>query len=187
MFLFLFWTFFGASMLISLGIGLLASLGLLWFPFGALVCAREGRKSGRTVRYALSGAVCSILFYIPWLFVHKSMQNQPIPRRNIILAYIFLYIAWLIGPIGFLGIPTLFFGVGFIQFGVIPVWTGISLTLLIATSLLIIRARKQSVMSTGYLPRFPYLLPLIGLYISSVPYAMILLWDALERGWRSPL
>lgn len=186
MFLFLFWIFFGASIMVSLGIGLLASLGLLWLPFGALIYAKEGRKNGHTIRYALSGAACSLLFYIPWLFVHKSIRNQPIPRRNVTLAYLFLYIAWLLGPIGFLGIPALFFGVDFTRFGIVHIWTGISLAFLIATFLLIVRAREQSVMSAWPLPRLPYLLPLIGLYITSAPYGMLLLWDALEMGWSPP-
>lgn len=86
----------------------------------------------------------------------------------------FVYLIWLLGPI--------------------PAWlvlflsssdtSGIHILLPLAvvalTLIILMRARKQSAVSNGYFPRLPYLLPLIGLYVSSMPLGIPLLLFFLD-------
>ena len=82
---------------------LLALAGLLWAPFGALICGRAARKSGLSIRrYAAVGAVLSVLYFFPWLHLALRMNNWYLLPRFIWWAYFVLYVIfWLIGVMGF--------------------------------------------------------------------------------------
>ena len=72
------------------------ALGLLWAPFGALVCARMAQSRGlNRRRYAVAGAVYSILFLWPWIYLIARMHNKGVPGLPVRAAYIILYcIVW---------------------------------------------------------------------------------------------
>ena len=163
------WLMFGIVYLMNAALIGFAVIGLAWAPFGALIYARDGkRKKQSPVRYAVTGAVCSILFYIPWLYVRKWIEHKPLPRNNVMWAYAFLCLAWILGPI--------------------PFWWGLSLTYgletylviggmlaFLAVALLVLFFdQKQNDISNGYLPRWPYLLPLFGLYGCYAPAPWLL-------------
>ena len=68
------------------------ALGLLWAPFAALVCSRAARARGlETRRYALAGAIYSILFFWPWVYLILRMYNKHIPGCIIRIVYILTY------------------------------------------------------------------------------------------------
>ncbi len=77
--------------------------GLLWAPFGALICGRSARSRGLSVRrYAAVGAVFSVLYFFPWLHLALRMHSWYLLPSLIWWAYFVLYVIfWLIGVIGF--------------------------------------------------------------------------------------
>ena len=170
-----FWTGYMVVFFINLALALLAVWGLVWMPFGAFIYAMEGKKKGQSpIRYAVSGAICSLLFYIPWLYVKKWIENKPVPHKNIIWAYAFLYLVWLFGPTPVWLVLFLSSSDTSGAFILLP------LAFVALTSIILMRARKQSGVSNGYFPRFPYLLPLFGLYVNFVPIGIIVLRSMLE-------
>ena len=74
-----FWIFwfpvFGPAL--SLLIVVLAVLvGLVWAPFGALICRRIARSRGfNPRRYAIAGAVYPVLFFVPWVYLVMRMRG----------------------------------------------------------------------------------------------------------------
>lgn len=170
MFVALLWLMIGIVYLANAALIGFAAIGLAWAPFGALVYAREGKRRGHSpVRYAVTGAVYSLLFYVPWLYGKKWIDHKPLPRNNVVWAYAFLYLIWILVPIplwavllsGYRLMSDLLIG-GLLAF--------VALTLLI-----LVRARKRSDIGNGYLPRLPYLLPLLGLYGSYMPFSVPIL------------
>ena len=80
------------------------ALGLLWAPFAALVCSRAARARGlETRRYALAGAIYSILFFWPWVYLILRMYNKHIPGCIIRIVYILTYgVLWPISTLSLL-------------------------------------------------------------------------------------
>ena len=75
---------------------------MLWAPIGALICALLAWRKGLGARRcALAGAAYSALFFLPWVYLTARMFGKTIPKPPIILAYIALYLAWLLGPTQF--------------------------------------------------------------------------------------
>ena len=180
MFITLLWGIIFAVFLVNAALVGLAAVGLLWMPFGAFIYAKEGKKRGHSpIRYAVSGAICSLLFYIPWLYVKKWIENKPVPHKNIIWAYAFLYLAWISGPIPFWmalsSSPAGDFSADLIFGGLLALF-GLS-------AILLIYARKQSLVDNGPLPRLPYLLPLIGLYAG---YALLVIRSVIAAAFLEP-
>ena len=89
--------YLGAGIIISLLFPALAfaaglGLGVLWAPFAALTCARVARSRGLDRRkYALAGAVYSILFFWPWVYLVTRLYGRKIPGPVIRGAYVLLY------------------------------------------------------------------------------------------------
>lgn len=83
--------------------GFIALAGLLWAPFGALICARTARNKGLPVgRYAVAGAVFSVLYFFPWLYLSSRMNDRYLENSLIRWAYFVLYVMfWLFGVIVF--------------------------------------------------------------------------------------
>ena len=180
MFINLLWVMIFTVILVNVVLVGLAAVGLLWMPFGAFIYAREGRRKGQSpILYAVSGAICSLLFYVPWLYVKKWIENKPVPHKNIIWAYAFVYLAWISGPIPFWmalsSSPTGDLSADLI-FGGLLAFFGLSVILLIY-------ARKQSLVGNGPLPRLPYLLPLIGLYAG---YALLVIRSVITAAFLEP-
>lgn len=79
---------FFPAVILAVGVG----IGLLWAPFAALFCAHAaGVRGFESRRYALAGAVYSILFFWPWVYLIARMYGRTIPSPMIRLAYILLY------------------------------------------------------------------------------------------------
>ena len=103
----LFWfPVFGAAF--SLVIVVLAVLfGLVWAPFGALICRRIARSRGFDPRrYAIAGAVYPVLFFLPWVYLVRRMRGRSVSVVVVRNIYILLYGAWLVLPIWSLSMFT---------------------------------------------------------------------------------
>ena len=99
-FFWIFWfPFFGPFF--SLVIVVLAVLfGLVWAPFGALICRRIARSRGFDPRrYAIAGAVYPVLFFLPWVYLVRRMRGRSVSVVVVRNIYILLYGAWLVLPI----------------------------------------------------------------------------------------
>ena len=99
-FFWIFWfPFFGPFF--SLVIVVLAVLfGLVWAPFGALICRRIARSRGfNPRRYAIAGAVYPVLFFLPWVYLVRRMRGQSVSVVVVRNIYFLLYGAWLVLPI----------------------------------------------------------------------------------------
>ena len=80
---------------------LLAALGLLWAPFGALICALTAKSRGLSIRsHAIAGAVYSILFLVPWFYLWAWQRNRPLSAFTSGSGYFLLYGLWIFGAIG---------------------------------------------------------------------------------------
>lgn len=87
---------------IAFGIGILIFpfIGCLWAPFAAVICARIARKRGiETRRFALAGALYSILFFWPWVYLVMRLRNGSVHAIAIRAFYFMIYSAWLIGSV----------------------------------------------------------------------------------------
>ena len=86
---------------LSLVIVVLAVLfGLVWAPFGALICWRIARSRGLSPRrYAIAGAVYPVLFFVPWVYLVMRMRGRSVSVVLVRIIYILLYGAWLVLPI----------------------------------------------------------------------------------------
>lgn len=104
--------------------GFIALAGLIWAPFGALICARAASRRGlQAHRYAVAGAAFSVLYLVPWFYLVLRMHNKYVPRFVIWCVYFILYIPiWLFGVIG-LGLFLLAFAFDTSS------WQGANLTL----------------------------------------------------------
>ena len=67
-------------------------MGLLWVPLAALICARMARaRNLNPSKYAIAGAVYSMMFFWPWVYLIARLNGKTIPSRVIRGAYILLY------------------------------------------------------------------------------------------------
>ena len=83
-------------------IGTAIIAGLVWAPFGALVCALIAWRRGLSpYRCAVAGAAYSALFFLPWVYLAARMLGWAIPKPLIALPYVVLYLSWLQGPAQF--------------------------------------------------------------------------------------
>ena len=82
-------------------------LGLVWAPFGALICRRIARSRGFDPRrYTIAGAVYPVLFFLPWVYLVKRMRGRSVSVVVVRNIYILLYGAWLVLPIWSLSMFT---------------------------------------------------------------------------------
>jgi len=71
-------------------------IGLLWTPFAALIClavAHVRRLDGEG--YGKAGALYSLLFFLPWVWLVLRMMGVPIPAAVARAGYAILYGLWL--------------------------------------------------------------------------------------------
>ena len=67
-------------------------VGVLWSPVAAVLCARAAGKRGLAPwRYAMLGALYSILMIVPWVLLLQRLRGKQIPRRPLALSYWLLY------------------------------------------------------------------------------------------------
>lgn len=161
---------------------LVAVLGLLWAPFAALSCAFIAGKRGLSARrYAVAGAIYSILFLLPWFYLLAELLNRRLPGFLIRLGYAVLYIGWIVGIIGlaFLFIITSAYtsagGYVFLGAGIVMVflsWWQLAFAEIFDSS----RGRlsRQSLLS-----RFFYLSPFIYAYSNTLLFFVAFPPDSL--------
>ena len=76
----------------------IATIGPIWMPFASAISARSARNKGLSAwRYALAGALYSLLLFWPWVYLLARMNDKRVPRFLIGLFYFFIYVAWLLG------------------------------------------------------------------------------------------
>ena len=165
------------------GTGLVISaVGPLWAPFGALICARMARRRGLNAwRYAAAGALYSILFFWPWVYLVARMDDRRLHRWLIALFYFGVYVV-LTCAIGILVFDGLYNHPGWAQVANLSnPWVWLSSGELIAATAGIVAwwlsltglIKRQRIDSAGRnnfrastLPHFDYL----------VPVACMLMW-----------
>ena len=148
------------------------AIGVLWAPFAAVLCFNKAEAIGLpSIRYALMGALYSVLFLMPLIYLSARMDGKRVPRGLVILAYFVLY-----GCICMAGAAVgLSFVVNFLLdlvngavsgFGksMIPISVySVFMISMILTLLIHIKAPPDS-SAKGFresLPAFPYVLPFV--------------------------
>lgn len=82
--------------------------GLLWSPIGAWICWRTARSKGfQPWRYAIWGAIYSVSFFLPWVYLLLRMHGRSVSVSVVKTVYKFLYGIWLFGPIPSLLMPPI--------------------------------------------------------------------------------
>lgn len=77
---------------------LLLYVGVLFVPLAAFLCAWAARKRGMNAQhYAITGMVCSILLFLPWIYLMVSLLGKSVSATLVRAGYIFLYFVWLFG------------------------------------------------------------------------------------------
>ena len=78
----------------------IASLGVIWVPFGAAVCGwRAKEKQFQVLKFAVAGALYSMFLLLPWFYLISRMSGERFPRFLATLSYIAVYSIWLYGPL----------------------------------------------------------------------------------------
>ena len=92
--------FASASLIVC--VWLAAAASIAWAPAGALFCALIARGRGLSPRRcAIMGAVCSALFFLPWVYLVIRMSGRRVPKIVVVLAYAVIYASWLQGAAQF--------------------------------------------------------------------------------------
>ena len=79
---------------------------LLWAPWGGMICARLARSKGLSVHHSATvGAIYSILFFFPWLYLVMRIHNRTVWKPAIWFVYFSLYAGWLFGTITTMLLP----------------------------------------------------------------------------------
>lgn len=63
--------------------------------------------------YAITGMVCSILLFLPWIYLMVSLLGKSVSTRLVRLGYRFLYFVWLFGLVGMTFVVLLTFDLDF--------------------------------------------------------------------------
>ena len=161
----------------------LAVIGPLWMPFASLICARIAHKKGLSGwRYALAGALYSLLLFWPWVYLVARMNDKRVPRFFIGLFYFFVYVAWLLGSIWLmievisyqhvLGIPEvqLTYGAGTLVLISVVTWF-MSLNKLLRVNDR--ESAKANPSPAATLPHWEYLMPIVFMMLwMAVPWAL---------------
>lgn len=171
--------------LTSIGIALLiAALGLAWALFAALICGLRARSSGLNITvYTVAGAVYSLLFLLPWVYLIAWMYNRHIPRAYVISVYVIMYgFIWLLGPM-LLHMLGAFVGGGFLILQILLPFHllvyGVSLIMLLVKERrsqreILLTSKKEELPSKGtehtsvqrsVLPHYMYLVPFALLWL----------------------
>ncbi len=98
----------------------LAFIGLIWTPFAALIClavARVRRLDGDG--WGKAGALYSLAFFLPWIWLVLRMAGVPIPAIITRAGYALFYGLWLLACV-FLIIAGAFLTAGFGTDGLRP-------------------------------------------------------------------
>ena len=84
---------------------LLLAAGILWSPFGALICGTMARRRGLPAgRYSRAAWSYSAQFLIPWIYLVAALRGNPTNRETSRIDYIFIYTLWAIVALGAFGV-----------------------------------------------------------------------------------
>ena len=149
------------SILVLVPTAMLALFGVVWTPVGAIICAVIARSKGLSPgRYAMIGALYSVLSFLPWVYLVFRMLNGRISNLAIRLVYIVLY--GMVWPAGFvLAISILAYEEA--PYATVVIWA----CLLFSGAALVITATRMMLWHSAYPRRttddmlidYPYLLP----------------------------
>ena len=82
-------------------LALLLYSGVLLAPFAGLLCAWAARRRGLNTRYyGITGALCSILLFLPGIYLTVSLLGKSVSATLVRVGYSFLYFIWLFGSVG---------------------------------------------------------------------------------------
>ena len=90
--------------LLAFGLSLLLlGAGVLWSPIAAVICYNKAELVGLpSIRYAAVGALYSVLFLMPLIYLSARMEGKRVPKIVVMLAYVVLYVGiWLFGTFSF--------------------------------------------------------------------------------------
>ena len=84
---------------------LLLVAGILWSPFGALICGRMAHRRGLPAgRYARAAWSHSAQFLIPWTYLITALRGNPTNRETSRIDYILIYTLWAVVALGYIGL-----------------------------------------------------------------------------------
>ena len=84
---------------------LLLLAGILWSPFGGVICARKAHRRGLPAgRYARAAWSYSAQFLIPWIYLVAALRGNPTNRETSRIDYIFIYTLWAVVALGAFGV-----------------------------------------------------------------------------------
>ena len=170
--------FFAASFA-ALGLSFfLLGIGVLWVPFAAVMCFNKAELAGlNSTRYAVVGALYSVLFLMPLIHLSARMDGKRVPEVLVVLAYVALY-----GGIWILGATA---GLGFALSGASGWVKGISIPILsinvlsLIVSLAVLAHAPEDSTDESYretLPSFAYILPFALAFVWLAVTAAVLFW-----------
>lgn len=78
------------------GVMVLAAVGVLWAPVGALICLLTARfKNLPPGSYAVAGAKYSSLLFFPWFYLlMRMLTNNSLPMMVPFSGYLIIYAVW---------------------------------------------------------------------------------------------
>ena len=163
--------------------------GLVWAPFGALICRRIARSRGFDPRrYMIAGAVYPVLFFLPWVYLVRRMHGQSVSVVVVRSIYILLYGTWLVGSIWPLHIWRRIFLSTERTSIVIPVMLISSVLVFVGSLVMIVVVRKRAKYRTvdrpvgsdesiqdDVLPHIAYILPFAYLmfWLAALPLYLL--------------
>ena len=139
------------SVWVAVAVGLLAVVGLLWAPIGAFSCVLVARARNLAPGgYGTSGAKCSMLLILPWIYLVIRLFDRSVPVFFVILVYILVYAVWAVGIIGGQVISIVSFVVNAygdepLPLAVTIVWIGLTLVAVSISALTMVRSAKKQV------------------------------------------
>ena len=82
------------------GFGFLA-LGVLWAPFGGLICQRLSSRIHDSKRLdVVDGAIVALHLLLPWIYQWSLLRGKPLSNVTIRRGYIAFFIVWFVGTVG---------------------------------------------------------------------------------------
>ena len=127
---------------------LVAALCIAWSPFAALICARIARRNGLSARrYAMYGAMYSVLLFLPWRHLTRWMRGEPVFLNSIKNAYVVVYVVAALVLACHLFYVVIEIGVfGYSDAQVLPLFAAIILAVLTAAGTLVLVAGMASIL-----------------------------------------
>ena len=165
-------------------VAVLFCIGVLWSPFAGLICGFIARRDGRSfARYTIVGMIASLLFFWPWVYIVRQMNEYPLSVKVIRILYVLLFIFWIGGPVillailGLAGIGTM--STNFTEPLIVIPYAAVALlniALCCAGKILLPDiARISENSADGIVPNMRYVLPPLFAFVSTMASLTVLL------------